>query len=744
MAEFIVDTLADEMDGAGVGSGTSLREAIALANAATGADTIRFADGVAGGTVTLTLGEIAVTDTLTLDGADATGGRTTVDGNGDAIFEVSGADLAITTMELTGAVGRAVDMTGGHLTITDSRFSDNAGDSGAAIRLRNGEALIVESSEFVGNTSEGNGGAIYVDADEATIRNSTFVENSATSGGGIYAPTGTVLIEGSTFEENAASNTGGGVSFGGAYRNIELSITDSVFEGNEAATGGGLYVGSGDAQLEGVVVTGNHASAETSSGSRAGKGGGIALYDYRAASSVTITDSDISRNSSDVTGGGIWENIAFSIESTTISNNLSVEGGGIYAYETIVSSDNIYQANVAEVSGGSIFLNRTSATFTDDTFVDNEAGESGGVIYQWGSAQYSGVTIADNRAGLYGGAIDQRWGSLVLSESEITGNRAGESGGAIYAVRNADATTITDTTFDDNVGSRLDLFESVGSSIGRPSLTIQGVDFGGAVLETDSSGFVVGDEDGNVIVLGPGPDSILGEGGDDELSGRDGDDKLLGGDGDDTVDGGRGADQIRAGAGDDRVFGRTDDDTIAGQNGDDTIGAGDGADTVSGGAGRDLIVGQDGDDFIDGGGAADTVAGDDGDDTVRGGNGRDVVDGGSGDDAVIGDDGDDWLSGGAGNDMIIGGSGNDTLDATDGFDTLTGGTGADLFLLSDNGQLTVIRDFELGEDKIGFDGGVHYDELIFDGNKLRVYGEIVAVMPGVDTREMTESDFVFF
>ena len=75
MITYVVTTLTDENDpGATVavpgGTGLSLREAITLANAAAGADTIAFAAGLSGGTIRLTnaAGTLVVTNTLTVDG----------------------------------------------------------------------------------------------------------------------------------------------------------------------------------------------------------------------------------------------------------------------------------------------------------------------------------------------------------------------------------------------------------------------------------------------------------------------------------------------------------------------------------------------------------------------------------------------------------------------------------------------------------------------------------------------------
>ena len=78
MAYFTVTTLADTID-AGDGK-LSLREAVAKANAGAAADTIVFAAEIAGMTLTLTQGELVVSEDLTIDGdKDDNGSAVTID-----------------------------------------------------------------------------------------------------------------------------------------------------------------------------------------------------------------------------------------------------------------------------------------------------------------------------------------------------------------------------------------------------------------------------------------------------------------------------------------------------------------------------------------------------------------------------------------------------------------------------------------------------------------------------------------
>lgn len=143
---------------------------------------------------------------------------------------------------------------------------------------------------------------------------------------------------------------------------------------------------------------------------------------------------------------------------------------------------------------------------------------------------------------------------------------------------------------------------------------------------------ITGTKAPDVIVAGPGNNTIHGEGGNDLICG---------------------------GAGNDTIYGERGVDTIYGEEGDDTIYGERGSDTLDGGAGNDKIYGGRGSDQIEGGEGTDVVEGEQGNDTVNGGAGNN--------DLVEGNQGDDTLDGGAGNeDVIIGGTGNDKIDGGPG------------------------------------------------------------------------------
>jgi ELWxxDGT repeat protein len=147
---------------------------------------------------------------------------------------------------------------------------------------------------------------------------------------------------------------------------------------------------------------------------------------------------------------------------------------------------------------------------------------------------------------------------------------------------------------------------------------------------------------------------------------------------------------------------------------------------------------------------ADNLHGTKGADTIKGLKGRDLLSGKAGNDTLIGGKGKDSLNGGRGNDSLIGGSssdrlkgdkGNDVLDGGAGFNVLKGGVGNDLFVIREGNGRDKIADFKIGSDLIGLAEGLEIDDLTLSGNKIEFGNDLLATLDGVNTSNLTESDF---
>ena len=122
---------------------------------------------------------------------------------------------------------------------------------------------------------------------------------------------------------------------------------------------------------------------------------------------------------------------------------------------------------------------------------------------------------------------------------------------------------------------------------------------------------------------------------------------------------------------------------------------------ANGTPGADDLGGTSGSDTLSGGGGNDVLSGGSGKDTLLGGKGSDKLDGGTGGDVLRGGAGNDTLGGGQGRDELFGGAGSDTLHSGYGRDLLVGGSGNDRFIFDAISGRAEIRDFSVGEDKIG-------------------------------------------
>ena len=249
---------------------------------------------------------------------------------------------------------------------------------------------------------------------------------------------------------------------------------------------------------------------------------------------------------------------------------------------------------------------------------------------------------------------------------------------------------------------------TVAASIGSPVSSVNvaggtGNDTLSSNGDTTNGVFLTGDEFGqppgnDILVGGPGTESLGAGGGNDVMSGGDGDDFLSIEDGSDSLAGGPGRDAftsgsdpdgpdaISGGPGDDRVDlrSRTDDllinlngvaDDGAGCPGPGCEGDNYGADLedFSLGRGNDTLIGSPGNEFIGGGEGNDLLQGMGGNDSLQGDSGDDRLEGGAGADFIITGNDADLASGGAGDDTFHG----DFFD--DDTDRFGGGGGFDSF-----------------------------------------------------------------
>ncbi len=366
-------------------------------------DTIEFASGVTG-TITLTSGELNITEDLEIDGPGA--GVLTISGNdASTVFGIN-KGLTASITGLTIADGSASTGGGifsdGTLTVTNCTISGDRGSRGGGIY--NDRNLTLTNCTISGNSADDRGGGIYnYHYAKVTVTNCTISGNSAKNGGGGIYNYGNLTATNCTISGNSAS--GGG----GIYNSniAKLTATNCTISDNSAGDhGGGMSNFFAELNVSNCTISGNSAS---------GGGGIYNKYDqgdYHGG--LTITDSIVSGNSASGGGGGIYNtNYAnLTVSGCTISGN-SAKGG---------------------TGGGGISNSDGTLTVSDSTLAGNSALAGGGIATFGGMVTLANTIVAQNTAAS-GADVD---GAITSEGYNLIGNSSGGSGFVAADLTNVD------------------------------------------------------------------------------------------------------------------------------------------------------------------------------------------------------------------------------------------------------------------------------------------------------------------
>ncbi|MEH2181711.1 DUF4347 domain-containing protein [Nostoc sp.] len=385
LATFTVNNIGDTDDGNANNGITTLREAINLANATPGNDTITFGGVFTDTTpdvITLTSGQLTITDDLTILGTGAS--QLTVSGNNASrVFETSG-------------IGTDVVIDG--LTVANGNINPNY-YNGSGVLVDNNTILRLTNSTVSRNTGEG----IY----NSGILNLTGSSVSGNTGNGITNNLDIAFLN--LTGTSVSGNTYNGISnFGGTVSLTNSSVSSNTQSGiSNEASGGYNLTSSGSLSLTNSSISNNTAEGISNVGSflrltnssvSGNRGGGISnlhlsdIY-FDASSSAILINSTVSGNKATSDGGGIYNNDTLSLINTTITNNTADsngdgtgdgggvfnDGGAITVGNTIIAgnfdkstSANIYPdvAGSFNDSGNNLIGNNTGSTsFTTSTLV---------------------------------------------------------------------------------------------------------------------------------------------------------------------------------------------------------------------------------------------------------------------------------------------------------------------------------------------------------------------------------------
>jgi hypothetical protein len=310
----------------------------------------------------------------------------------------------------------AANLSGGTITLQNGQLELSG--SGQTVTIDGGTAGITVDGNF---TSSNFGSLVFlVDSGVTAVLNGlTITHGDAGFGGGIDNH-GTLTVSNSTFTANTATY-GGGI-----LNDHALTVSNSTFTANSADRGGGIYNGFGGT----LTVSNSTFSANTASG--AGDGGGIfndqaltvssstftgnsanlggGIFNYGTLTGTqTVSNSTFSANTaSGSDGGGIWNGVTLTVNNCTLSGNSAGsgsggDGGGIFNGHALTVSSSTFTGNTAASgSGGGIFsglYNTVSLTVSNSTFTANSASSGGGGIENDGTLTITNTIVGGDTGG---------------------------------------------------------------------------------------------------------------------------------------------------------------------------------------------------------------------------------------------------------------------------------------------------------------------------------------------------------
>ena len=308
-----------------------------------------------------------------LDGLTISGGSSFFGGIG--AVDVSGSPTIMNCTFRDNTMSAIVQSVTGGMVVSNCQFIDNsdADEVGAALDIRTGTATIIGCT-FTGNSAR-YGGAIVIGG--GAIMDCTFDQNMSTGansllGGGAIITVwpgvaSEVLIDNCTFDGNDSAGTGGAVTTDGANANV--TISDCVFTANSAAMRGGA------AFLRGAGVS---VESSTFDGNDAATGGGVFLLESATATGCTFTN-----NTCLTAGAGLAAENANATGCNFTGNQSAGDGGAMHALGTtsVLTICDASGNTAAGVGGGVHVAAGATATIDALRLCNNVPDQINGLVF---------------------------------------------------------------------------------------------------------------------------------------------------------------------------------------------------------------------------------------------------------------------------------------------------------------------------------------------------------------------------
>ena len=305
-------------------------------------------------------------------------------------------------------------------TIVNSSFINCSSGNGGAIAGTHGTYYNITQCNFTNCSATNLGGAIYINGNptslEVILNDNNFTNCSARNGGAVYLPTlqiddYTVSIDNNTFIDNHAIQNGASIY---SAANV-LNVTNSLFEGNDATTGGAIFTLK-DAYLENDTFRSNEAMV----------GGAVSPQgDSSIINNCTFEDNKADAGSSIYS---LADNITITNLNSNNNDNSSIADFILKGNDVVLNNITLSNSNGIELDGNNVNL--------DNVTVKNSA--SSGIIINGDN-----VTVKNsNITGSAGNGIQVNGNNVAVLNNTLQGN---DGAGLLV---NGNGTNITGNTFN--------------------------------------------------------------------------------------------------------------------------------------------------------------------------------------------------------------------------------------------------------------------------------------------------------
>lgn len=384
----------------------------------------------------------------------AWGGAIWLDGKDMSNPATSLSNMVFTDNTASSEDGGAIySLNGVVLTLNNIQFTNNQASIGFGGAIYTTSPLISTNTNYTNNQAGTAGGAIYTKG-TLNINNNTFNDNTAAAGGAIYQFEGaSASISNSNFTNNQATNTsdgdGGAVYLDTSTATSIVTLTQLKFNNNTAGRYGGSIYLEGQDTLTNIEI----------SDSTAGDSGGAIFNNDGTLEINNITSTNTAANKKQ--GGAIYSKSALIIRNSVFTDSHAINSGGVIFLEEgeeLTITDTNMTDNKADMYGGAIYTNKNSKVeISKSNFIRNTAKNGGAATISEGSTiriantLFQFNTATDQTGNLPGGGalVISGAGTTNISSTSFFNNTAINRAGAMYVGVN-NILTIKDSIFENN------------------------------------------------------------------------------------------------------------------------------------------------------------------------------------------------------------------------------------------------------------------------------------------------------